>query len=808
MSLRAVFIGLLLGLGISLAAYFNDWVILQTQLIGNHLPVSVFGAAILLLLVVNPILNRLGRGFSLSGSEIAIIVAIGLASCGWPGSNFYRKFATALAFPSHWLKTKPSWQSTQIMSYVPGGSAEVAVGHVQDWPGLVRAIANEKESLKPSPPQRIWLLMDSTTRHVLREAAAQDTFELGRAGALTRGLNKVLADRSFYDPIAFAGIELPSDVARLIERRAALDQEDVIKLNRALLVASMPQVVLPPPKGHGVLLAGGKADPLAVDTLVQGRGRDNRLSLSQLPWATWWPTLRLWGSLALLLAAAALCLALIVHPQWSKRELLPYPIVRFIHETVERREGSVLPEVMKSRLFWVAFVPVLLLHALNGLHAWFPDVPEIPRTFDFNAMRTLFPNAGRIWHASAYFSPTIYLSVIAFCFFMTTPVSFSLGMSHMLYLTLAALLMTYGATIDEQIDGVGKPEMLRFGAYIGVFAMIVYTGRRYYANVLKGALGRPRADDTPLYSVWAMRALLVVFVLAVATLRMGGLDTMMALFFVLLACVIFVVLTRLVTETGNFYVAEGFLPVGVLTGLFGFEAIGPTTYLVLGVASSLLLVDAREALMPFLANALKMAEGSANTKPSRIAPWLLTMIVLGLFAAGSVTFYLQYNYGAIVADPFASRAVPELTFDPLSRLVSEATAHGTLPQATAATGFGRFALVNPSDQGLVWMLVGGVLVLGTAIARLRLPWWPLHPVAFLVWGTWPIIVFAFSFLLGWITKALVVGSAGARGYHRIKPLMVGIIAGEVFAALAWMLVGATYFAITGQRPVAYSVFPG
>ena len=50
MTLRGVILGLLLGLGISFATFFNDWVIGQTPLIGNHLPISVFGFAVVLLL--------------------------------------------------------------------------------------------------------------------------------------------------------------------------------------------------------------------------------------------------------------------------------------------------------------------------------------------------------------------------------------------------------------------------------------------------------------------------------------------------------------------------------------------------------------------------------------------------------------------------------------------------------------------------------------------------------------------------------------------------------------------------------------
>ena len=67
--------------------------------------------------------------------------------------------------------------------------------------------------------------------------------------------------------------------------------------------------------------------------------------------------------------------------------------------------------------------------------------------------------------------------------------------------------------------------------------------------------------------------------------------------------------------------------------------------------------------------------------------------------------------------------------------------------------------------------------------------------------------FAASFLLGFLVKIAVVKLGGARSYRNAKPLMVGIIAGELVAALGWMLVGAIYWALAGQTPTPYYITP-
>src|SRR5690606_26219002 len=136
---------------------------------------------------------------------------------------------------------------------------------------------------------------------------------------------------------------------RTLDRVKDIDES----LNRLAMVQIMPEVLMPPPRGGGLLLNGGQADSYAVDTVVRGWDMpDKPLQLNELPWGDWWPTIRLWGGMALALGLAALCLSLIVHPQWSHRERLAYPIPRLIEEIVKRDENRWLPVIAHNRLFW------------------------------------------------------------------------------------------------------------------------------------------------------------------------------------------------------------------------------------------------------------------------------------------------------------------------------------------------------------------------------------------------------------------------------------------------------------------------
>jgi hypothetical protein len=812
MSVRALALGSTLALAISLFAYFNDWVIGQTQLIGNHLPISVLGVAVFLALAVGPALSLLRRRWGFSAAEMALIAALGLLGCGWPGSNFFRIFTHAVVMPAHWVKTKASWQSQNVMSYVPGGSAELGQGQVLAWKLLGQRLLARRDAGTSSardPLSQLWSTLEPAAQRSFSTGVATE-FDPSRIAELTAALNIALNRAELYDPAAFHAVSLPASVSPLLSRAAAsLDQREIVLRNRWLLASALPDLILPPPAGQGALFDGGRADPFAVDTLLQGRSRTAQLSLSQLPWRMWWPTLRLWVGSALCLVLASLSLAFVVHPQWSKRELLPYPIARFLSEASERKPAFRVPEVARSGLFWLGASVLFSLHVLNGLHAWFDWVPEIPRKYDFGALQELFPNVRRVAGSWGFFYPTFYPSVIAFSFFMATQVSFSLGMSQIFYFALGALMLSYGSQLETGNIEAKASNLMRFGSYFGVALMIAYTGRSYYANVLKTMFGGRRELGTPVYATWAGRACVVSVVAAVVIVHSAGLSLWLSAAFIALELLVFVVVTRIVCETGAFFVQSAWSPVGVISALTGFQALGPSAYIVLALASVVLFIDQRELYMPFISNALRLIDREDGPTPTRGAPWFVGVVLVTMVLAGGVTLFLQYNHSLVqVGNSWGKDDLPTYAFDALSQATSASAAAGTLGRATSTHGLASLGLLHPDHGALAWAALGLGLALGTAFARLRLPWWPVHPVAFLVWGTYPIYVFGPSFLVGWLVKWAVTSSTGAKGYRALRPLMIGVIAGELLAGLMWMIIGASYYFFTGRTPAAYTIFPG
>lgn len=448
------------------------------------------------------------------------------------------------------------------------------------------------------------------------------------------------------------------------------------------------------------------------------------------------------------------------------------------------------------------------LHLLNGSAAWFEQLPSFPRTLDFSPLMQLFPNARRVWGSGAIFDVGIVPAAIAFAFFLNTKVGFSLGITNFVWLAFGAMLIGNGVPLDNSFLGAKKANLLRFGAYLGLALIIFYTGRRYYLNVLSSSLGFKRERGTPVYAVWSMRVLLAVTFVAVWVLTQAGLPLAWSLLGVLLVYLTFVVMSRLVCEAGIFFLQAFWMPVGVVVALAGFEAIGPTAYIILAMISIMLVGDPRTTLMPYLNTGLRMAERKAHAAPGKFMPVLAVMVIGGFLVAGAVTLGFQYRNGFNQQDNWAQRSMPTQPFDNLARHTLELSSQDRLSEVTEKvhrTGFGNF---RPAEGAVMWTLAGLALVLAFGVARLRLPWWPLHPLIFLVWGTYPIGLFGGAFLIGWAIKAGIIKTMGAEGYHKTKPFMIGMIAGDLMAALVWMLIGVVYYLYTGQPPQRYAVFPG
>jgi hypothetical protein len=344
------------------------------------------------------------------------------------------------------------------------------------------------------------------------------------------------------------------------------------------------------------------------------------------------------------------------------------------------------------------------------------------------------------------------------------------------------------------------------GAYCGMFLVLVYSGRRYYASVFRRSVGLPARDAVESSAVWGARVFLAATALFVVEVSRVGLAWPLALLYSLLVTAMLVVICRLLTEAGVYFLHAYFYPCAMLWGFFGARALGPDQMLIMAMLSSVLLLDPGYAFMAYLMSALQLTD-QARCRLGRLTACGLAAVAIGLAVAVPTTIYLQYQHGGIrTGDSWTMWSVPHFAFDASSEVRRTLATQAALPALETRSLWERLRLVSPVPGSLISFATTFSLVILFTLCRHRFAWWPLHPLLFLVLGTWQSCTLGFSFLLGWLVKKSVTKYGGASLYGRLKPLMVGLIAGEMLACLLTVITGATYYACTGTPPKPFALF--
>ncbi len=798
MTPRAIVIGLLCAAAVCAFCFFNDFVIKQTFLVGNYMPISVYGGLLVFLLVVNPILLALSKRLALTGRELAVIVALTLAACYVPGRGLMHYFFTFQAMPHHYKRTQAGWKKMGVVDLAPrqmlvsippeysladiraGSPAEVARRIMADDP-LAKAIRNR---------------LDDRSRELLSRLA--HGMKPADLRSLRDVLNSLLEQADLARELPTDQLALPAEAKRLAARpQAELDTDDRRRLNRYVLDAVL---------GPTVRSLAEKED-VAIGGFVQGLSKGGQhIRLSEVPWYAWGRSLRFWLPLLLSISIALIGLAVVVHRQWSDHEQLAYPIVSFAN-TLLPTEGQARGSVFHQRAFWIGLGLVLVIHLNNYACEWWPRyLVRVPVYFDFRSLSPLIPalQRGGDW---GLMNPTVYFTPIGFAFFLSTDVSFSLGIAPYLYAIAVGILAGYGVSVrGGGFIALNIEKFLFGGAYFGMFLVMLYTGRHYYASVFRRSVFIPTTEDVERQAVWGARVFLVFAGLFAVQLAMVGLPLYLAVAYTIGATIIFTVISRLVSETGVFFIHAYHFPCVMLWGFLGARVLGPRSMLIMFMVSALLLIDPREAVMPFFSQALKLVDLNKE-KVGRVAKAGVVALLLGFAVAIPVTLYLHYDLGVGKVTDGWTRGVPRMPFDATVAAMERLENQGLLDQAGKYSGLEWFRNITPNRTCVLAFFIAMGLVLLFAAARLRFPRWPFHPVMFIVLGTFQSRTLAFSFLIGCLIKVLVTKYGGAAGYRRVKPFMIGVIAGDMLGGLIPMIVGAIYYFSVGEVPKRFLVLP-
>jgi hypothetical protein len=536
-----------------------------------------------------------------------------------------------------------------------------------------------------------------------------------------------------------------------------------------------------------------------IDGMLNGLGRvDHPVSLWEVPWKPWVTPLSYWLSIIALMGIASICLALIVHRQWAIHERLRYPIAEFASSLIRQDPDRSLGPVYHDKMFWWGFLVLLTINMVNYLNAWFPHFPvTIPFRLDFTPLVGRWPSLGNAFVDYFLPTPTIIPTAMAFAYFLSFDTGFSLRFSCLAHGFTKLGLMAVGVSVSTNYILGGWDAYTRFGGFVGLAAILLYTGRRYYAQVVRAALGLGRGAEADPSAGWALRIAVAASSIVVVMLTIQGLDWPLAVMAVMTVLVLFVVVSRISAETGLFAMEARWMPVGVVIGLMGRDVLGLKNLFILGIMSMVLCASTSESLMPHVVNAMKIAQ-TVGVKARSLSRSVVGGLLLAMLAGIVVGLWAYYNYG-LPRDDWVNNNLPRRAFQAPEQSAVSLTLAGQMETVESYRPLERFSHIKPTPRFVAWTLIGLAAVLLVSAARLRFSWWPLHPVFVVVWGSWTMGVYAFSILVGWAIKGLVTHFGGAILYRRLQPFMIGLIAGDVLSSVIKLIVGAVSYVVTGLR---------
>jgi hypothetical protein len=494
-----------------------------------------------------------------------------------------------------------------------------------------------------------------------------------------------------------------------------------------------------------------------------------------VPVAAWLPQMVTWCGFLALLALTALCLAAIVRRQWVDRERLTFPTV-FLPLELVRDEGAFL----SNRLLWLGAALPLLIGAFNNLNL---NIPTVPR-FDVRNqdLQPYFPDPP--WNAIGYTPVSFFPFVIGIAYLLSLEVVFS-GWFFFLVTRVESVM---GASMGLREGAAGGSQSVfpylghqGAGAFLAIAAISIWLARRYLAEVLRAAFGGEKRDtggegresalDTnePLPYRWAVIGLIAGFLGLTLFAVAGGMRLWVAVIFYLLALAYWFSATRIRAETGNAWLFGPEVDANrLMTTTLGTAFYLPGDLTVMAFLRSVSSFDLRCITMPHELDGFKLADG-VGISPRRLVLPMALAIVIGSVVTFWIALAIWYQFGALAkTDPWR-------------------TLQGRAPFDTLANFLNTPA--KPDHSGS--LAVGAGLVITTALSflRMRLTWWPFHPVGYALANTPTMASTWVPFLIAWLCKLFVLRYGGMRLYRRSLPFFLGLILGDFLNGGFWTLLG-------------------
>lgn len=521
-----------------------------------------------------------------------------------------------------------------------------------------------------------------------------------------------------------------------------------------------------------------------------------------VPWAKWKTPAITWGIFFGAMLGAGLFITLLWHRQWTNVERLPFPLANVYLSLIDTPPpGRWLSDELRSSRLWLAAGAVFFIHFFNGGAKYLYGVntsTQIPLGFTFYSIFADTPVRFSHW---SFQSQTVYFTIIGLMFFVRSRIAFSLWFFYILSnlwrisVGMQSLDISEAQTTDQIM-----------GAVTVMSIWIIWVARQMLADTLRSFVRGVRDADQRTERLCAAM-LLVCLVTLVTWLTLAGVSFVGALWITGAMTAMYLVLARVISETGLLYVLLPIEPqrlwLYIVPTAPGATAGRTTlsTYFFSSAVGNMLCHDTRQALPGYASTASKLADEAGPTSYRQrvgLIGLLFATILLAYVAGGASTLYVRYNYDTTMD----SRGVMLDTGNNWGSLVMprDRTMSWTRDYTPPLTGTAE----NHSRIGN--FTAGAFITASLGVLRARFAGWPLDPIGYLLCWTWGVQVIWFSIFLGWLAKQVTLYLGGGGALSKMRPVFIGLVIGETLAVVFW-LVFSFVRAMLGKEYIFVQILP-
>ena len=484
----------------------------------------------------------------------------------------------------------------------------------------------------------------------------------------------------------------------------------------------------------------------------------------------WIKPLTIWGTFMLIIFYVMLCINTILRKQWSENEKLSYPLISMPLEVTKENTNF-----FSNKVLYIGIATAFLFTLIQGLNTLIPSFP----VFSLKNMDLSMYLVNPPLNAIGMTPLRIYPIAIGISFLVPADLSFS----YWFFYLFTKFQFIFGAAVG--INTIPKYPFINeqcFGFLIGIFVFASFMGKDHFKKVFKTVIGKKDIDDSfePLdyrNAVWGMIVgMCGMMILA----RILGASAWVAMALVLGYFIICISLTRTRAELGTPCHEINWSSITcIMLSNVGTATLGAQN--VIGIQLFHWFNRCfRNNMMPVQLESFKMAERSGMNQ-KHLVKVIMFFTVFSLVLGFTCALYYYYKLGA------ASNMAP-------ISIYLGAETYNTL-EASLKSG------TITDWNGIVVAVSGFISCILLSIAKIKIPGFPLNPVAYAMMSTYSTHFLWSSAFISWACKVLILKYGGLKVFTKALPFFLGLIIGDCLAGAFWCIVSMII------KTQTYSIFP-